>query len=619
MKISMVYKCVKTTFIKTAKALATYLMGCQGPTVFDTETTGLGIDARLIGMSFWDFKNDPVFVFTDQYFTEGIPLKELVRVCNAYFPKLKVIGHNIKYDYGVLLRNDIVDPQLVCDTSSMVHLHNPDYLKKLELRVKQDLKHDKATYEQIIEKKWPKTLDEWFRYRDEGIITPENMGNYGGDDAYWTGKLYQHYEPKMGEDEWRLMERIEIPLIYTLRDMHDAGVNIDQGLLVVLDRQLEREIADIKNGIYDEAGAVFNLKSPKQIADILYNKMGLPCYARTKTGAPSTDAKQMKRLANEGYPMGEKMVEFSQAYTLHNNFVKAIPRLIDMDGRLRCSFNIDIARTGRLSSNGPNLQNQPNNKRWPIRKAYIPSEGCKLLVADLSQIELRVMAHVSGDKVMSQAFWDGADIHQAVAEKLGITRKAGKVANFGVIYGMGAEGLAELIGCTVAEAKNIIRGYGSTYKGYYRWKEETERFAEKNKCVYNIFGRIRRFAYDRNDKRSYYGMLRQACNTVIQGSAADIIKLNMIALHKEYQRRNLKSRLLLTVHDELVVDSPYNEVEEAFGILIDKMENTVKLSVPIIADGKVVDTWFNMKDDEYESLLPDFQFQAIPTYLLNNN
>lgn len=608
----------RTTIISTADAFAKYLRTCESTVVFDSEDMGLAIESPIIGFSFWDFKNDPVFAITNNLFEEGMPEEEFVAVCNKYFHRLRAIGHNIKFDLGITKQNGIVDIPLECDTSSMVHLYNPDLRKKLETRVGEDLGYEKETYEQIMGKKWPKDHAGWFDYVKKGIITLKSMSDYAGEDAYWTGQLYNHYSKLLTDDMWRIMEEIEIPLIYTLRDMHYKGVNVDGAVLSKLDVELDAEINRLQTDIYEEAGAVFNLKSPKQVGEILFDKLGLPSHKETASGARSTDTKVLKILAKEGYRVAELMVEYSSVKTLSQNFVKSIPNLVSPDGRLRCSFNIDIARTGRLSSNNPNLQNQPNNKKFPVRTAYIPTgPGWKLLVADLSQIELRVMAHVSGDRRLSEAFHAGADIHQAVADQLSITRDQAKVINFAIIYGMGPDSLAATLGIPRKEAVNIIKGYESNYPGFYKWKVATEKLVERHKMVTNIFGRIRRFKYIHGDPRSYYGALRQGVNTVVQGSAADIIKINMIHAHKEYTRRNMKSSLLLTVHDELVVDCPEQEIEEAYSILMDCMENSIKLDVPIIAEGKVVNTWHDMKDKSFVSLLPNYQTLNFPHYILN--
>ena len=613
---------VVTDYILTQEDFVEYMEVSKELLVVDSEDMGLNIEAPIIGFSFYDFSLNPVFVVTDNLFKEGMPQQEFVDVCNEYFPYKKAIGHNFKFDLGVTKYNGIVDIPLHADTSSMVHLHNPDLLKKLETRVKADLGYSKPTYEEIMTElnggkrtKWPTTIAEWHRYVKDGIITLKNMGDYAGDDAYWTGQLYLHYKPLMTEDDNKIMERIEVPLIYTLRDMHHRGININLKMLQDLDVKLDAEINRLQEVIYEKTGSVFNLKSPKQVAEILYDKLGYPVLGKTNTGNRGTGSPILKKLAAKGYDVAQDMVEHSQVKTLSTSFVKAIPKLIDNDGRLRCSFNIDIARTGRLSSNTPNLQNQPNNKKFPVRKAYIPSEGCKLIVADMSQIELRMAAHVSGDKEFYKAFWSGKDIHQTVADTLGVTRKEAKTLNFGIIYGLGSASLADALGCKVSRAKEIIYGYRSTYSGYYKWKAKNEQYIINNLKVHDIFGRVRRLPQAK-DPALYWDAFLKGNNSVIQGSAADLIKIAMNKVHAEYMNRKMQSQLLLTVHDELVVDSPYNEIEEAQKLLVYCMENAVKLTVPTIAECKVCDTWFDMKDDSFESMLPDYIFKPFPTYLM---
>lgn len=622
---------VVTDIILTQKDFVEYMEHSNKLLVFDSEDMGLNIEAPIIGFSFYDFSLNPVFAVTDNLFKEGMPQEEFVEVCNEFFPQKKAIGHNIKFDLGVTKYNGIVDIPLEADTSSMVHLHNPDLPKKLEKRVKDDLGYSKPTYEEIMTAinhklhptksgtpkkiKWPKTISEWHRYVKEGIITLESMGEYAGDDAYWTGKLYLLYKDLMTEDDNKIMELIEVPLIYTLRDMHHRGVNIDLKVLEDLDVKLDAEINRLQETIYEKTGTVFNLNSPKQVGEVLYDKLKYPVLGETASGNRATGAPILKKLAAKGYDVAQDMVEHSQATTLSTSFVKSIPKLIDSDGRLRCSFTIDVARTGRLSSNSPNLQNQPNNKKFPVRKAYIPSEGCKLIVADLSQIELRMMAHVSGDKAFHKAFWSGKDIHQSVADSLGVLRKEAKILNFAIIYGMGSMSLADSLGCSLSRAKQIIEGYKATYYGFYRWKHFNEQKIIRERKVHNIFGRVRLLPQAK-DPSMYWDAFLKGNNAVIQGSAAELIKIAMNKVHGAYLERKMKSQLLLSVHDELVVDSPYNEIEEAQKILVYSMEHAVKLTVPVIAECKVCNTWSDMKDDAIKSLLPQFNNKLFPIHLL---
>ncbi len=608
---------IKTEIITDADTFSNYLTSLEGiPSTFDTETIGLSFEAPIIGTCHWDFneKHAPVFASSDTLFEEGIPQHQFEAVLRDHMANLKVVCHNGKYDLGVIKRRNIPDPYLIADTACMIHLHNPDLLKKLETSVYRDLGIEKKTYEQVIGKKWPKTTDGWFDYVREGVITLDNMGQYGGEDAHDTGLLYNHYDNLLDDDAKLLNRRIENPLIFTLRDMYHEGININMPYLMALDEQLDKGLRQLEQDIYEQCGAVFNMNSGKQKAAILYDKLKMPCYKKTKGGDRSTDSNVLEMLAAEGYEVAQVMVEYSQLQKLSSGYTKSIPSMVDSDGRLRCSFNQDATRTGRFSSNNPNLQNQPNNSTYAIRRIYVPTDGWNLIVADLSQIELRIMAHVSGDPNFSKAFHNGEDIHGRVATDLGIKRKQAKVVNFGILYGMGPEKLAQGIGSSVAEAKRVIAGYEGTYYGYSAWKRKTEQFARNNGYIKNIFGRVRKLPEARNDsnKGLYFGALRKAVNTVVQGSAADYIKIAMNNVAEEYKKRRLRSRLLLTVHDELVVDSPPNETEQAARILVNHMETSVKLSVPVIADCKVVTNWHDMKDDDVKSILYKFQNSYSP-------
>lgn len=610
---------MKYEILKTEKQLTEYLEVCHDQVSFDTETTGLEIDCLLLGISMFDNYYNPVFIPTDYFFDGCMELSQIQKVFTKFKPKLQKIqgiAHNGKFDLTVFASNEIPCIPLVWDTMLMCHNYDSAIEKKLESRVREDLGVTKKSFEEIIGKKWDKI--DWEKDVKSGAITLEQLAEYACEDVYYTFKLRDYYYPMLEKENLlRVHDKIELPLVEVLAAMYERGVRIDRELIAKMGVEIDAYQKEITEKIYEEAGAVFNINSGKQKAEILFDKLRLPTHKATKSGARSTDADTLEHLAQQGYKIAEYMVEYSELQKLNSGYIQGIPKLIDEDGRLRCNFNSAGTKTGRFSSNNPNLQNQPNNKRFPIRAAFIPDDGYKLQVYDYSQIELRVMAHVSKDKKFTEAFLSGADIHGTVAKDLGIDRKHAKIVNFGVLYGMGADSLAYNLGTNAREAKRIIDGYESTYRGYYEWKIRTEKFAKQNGYIKTIYGRIRRFpALSAVGSKAYFGALRQSVNTVIQGSAADIIKVAMIHLFQRIKQERLDTHILLQVHDELMFETIISQIPQAHELIKFVMENSTKLSVPLEVDGKTVDNWGQMKDDNFQSLLINYQ-NNFPLWLLH--
>lgn len=607
--------------IKTEEELISYLTRNKGflygdpLTSFDTETTGLTIEATLLGISLFNYNRNPAYISIKNRWFDGIERSKAIELLEETFGSMRGLAHNGKFDLLVFKQNGFAEITLEVDSSLAVHAYDPELLKKLETRVKLDLGYSKQTFEEIIGKKWSKinwdidtkpSIDKKTGANVPPLITLDLMAEYACEDVYWTMKLWEFYEPKIKEYELSdTLYKIEVPLSYTLRDMKYRGVSIDVPVLEEIGTRIDTKLDILEEEIYDLAGCQFNINSSQQKAEVLFNRLGLPQKYLTKGGKPSTDANALSELASDGHPIAGVMVEHSKLKTLNTNFVRAIPTLIDFDGKLRCDFNSDGARTGRMSSNGPNLQNQPNNEEYPVRKAFVPTKGFKFGIADWSQIELRIMAHCSKDPKLMKAFWDDEDIHTRVSIDLGIPRKGAKVINFGILYGMGPQKLAKTLGISEADARSIINGYFSTYTGFKHWKEYVEGFVTRKGYVRNIFKRIRRLpdATQFRDKRLYSAALRQAVNTIIQGSAADLMKLGMLSMNKMFIEEQLEAYLLLVVHDEFV-----NEIrddgmlEYTFSKIVDVMENSIKLRVPIKADGKICDNWSDMKNDDYISI-----------------
>lgn len=484
---------------------------------FDWETTGLEYDAIPLGLSLHQKGVGACFIPVDFFFSKGVPMNELAEVCNERFPHYKLIAHNAKYDTMINKMNGIKDEcyKIFADTLVMVHLVNPSLDKQLEKRVAEDFGYVKKTFKEICGKAWNK-----INWSVEGDSLLELLAGYAGEDTYWTTKVFYKYNPLMDEDAHRIHDRIELPLIPILRDAKIRGVLIDVPLLKEMGEQITAELPKILDEVYDECGCVFNLNSAKQKAAVFFDKMKLPIVSYSKkTGAPSTDAATFEEWDSMGIRVGALMNEYSELNKLYTGYVKAIPNLVDEHSVLRGDLNSCGTKTGRFASTGPNLQNQPNNYHFPIREAFVPRPGYKFVNYDYSQLELRVMAHMSKDERFMDIFLHGRDPHGEVAKACNITRKQAKVMNFGVLYGMGIGKYMRTFNVAKERAIEMIDNYHKSYIGFAHWKEATENFARKHGYVKNLFGRIRVFKettkskFTRNEAM-YYAELRQAVNCV---------------------------------------------------------------------------------------------------------
>lgn len=586
---------------------------------FDWETTGLNYDAIPLGLSLHQRGVSPCFAPVDYFFDKGIPMSTLARICNKHFKRLRLIAHNAKYDYMISIMNGISREviKLEADTLVMVHLYNPSLMKQLEKRVKEDFGYSKKTFDEICGKKWPKI--DWAK---EGNELLPLLAGYAGEDTYWETQVYHKYKNMLDEDAWKIMRKIELPLIPILADAKIRGVLIDVPLLQELHEKCEKQLIKVRESIFDEAGCVFNLNSPKQKQQVFFERLRLPIIGKTRTGAPSTDSKAAVEWANMGYEIGKLLVKYSELQKLESGYLKPIPILVDDENVLRGDLNSCGTKTGRFSSSDPNLQNMPNNHDFPVRDAFIPRPGYLFVNYDYSQLELRVMAHMSKDPVFMDIFTHGRDPHGEVAKMLGISRKKAKVANFGVLYGLSDESFAVQFGVTTEEAHQIIGDYHETYYGFAKWKVATENFAKKHGYVKNLFGRIRQLPMatkTRYDKDFRFGEfakdMRRAVNTIIQGTGADIMKLATIATVKEIKRRGLDAHFLLQVHDENLIEVRIDQAKEVEQIMIDCMENTTKLCIPLEADGKIIAKWGEMKDDSCISYFDRFDYSLISSML----
>ncbi len=418
--------------------------------------------------------------------------------------------------------------------------------------------------------------------------------------------LYDALRASLTPAQEKLYCDMEKPLAYVLADMEMTGFCLDRAGLEAFNAALEKEIAEHIQTIYDMAGHPFNLNSPKQLGEVLFEERGLPHYKKTKSGY-STDAETLAKLAVYD-PMVQSILEYRKASKLKSTYGDGLLKVISDDGRVHTTFKQTMTLTGRLSSAEPNLQNIPvrTEKGRELRKFFVADEGCVLIDADYSQIELRLLAHISGDEALIHAFCTGEDIHTAtaaqvfgvpVSEVTGDMRKSAKAVNFGIIYGIGEYSLSQDIGVSVREAKEFIARYFAKYPAIRGYMESTKAFANEHHYVETLYGRRREIpelAQSNKMKRAFGE--RVAMNTPIQGTAADLIKLAMIRVSDALREAGLRAKLILQIHDELIVEAPAHEAEAAKAILEREMTQVASFAVPLVADAKVGRSWYEAKD-----------------------
>jgi DNA polymerase-1 len=567
---------------------------------FDIETTNIdGNDAELVGLSFSIKPAEGYYVPlpADEQITRNLLL--LFKPLFEDESKLW-IGQNIKYDllvlkwYGVELKGKFFDTMLAhyvieSEGRRNMNLLSAQYLGYLPIAIE----------EMIGKGKNQVTMRE---------VEIEKAKEYAVEDADITLQLKQAFTPFLKTKEVeRVFEDIESPLLKVLMDMEYEGVNIDTDFLNVYSKELEAEAKKCEESVYEQAGIRFNLASPKQLGEVLFNKMQLGGkIKKTKGGQNATGEDVLLKLAKEN-PIVEDILNFRELTKLKSTYVDALPQLINKKtSRVHTNYAQAIAVTGRLSSINPNLQNIPirTERGREIRKAFIPRNREHLIIsADYSQIELRIVAAISGDPAMSEAFQLGKDIHTATASKVfnveenEVTKEMrykAKSVNFGIIYGQGAFGLAENLGISRSEAKEIIENYKKQFAHIEKYMEEMKKFCKTNGYVQTLMGR-KRWLKDINSSnftvRGYAE--RNAINSPIQGTAADMIKLAMINIHRQFQKQNFKSKMIMQVHDELVFDAYESEIETIKPIILDSMRNAMKLpnNVPVEAEIGVGENW----------------------------
>ena len=565
---------------------------------FDTETTSLNaLEAEIVGMSFSYIPKEAYYIPLSPKATER---EEILAIFKPLFEneRIEKVGQNIKYDLHILANYGIQLKGPFFDTMIAHYLLQADMRHNMNVLAETYLNYSPVKIEAIIGK--GKTA---VNMRD---IPPSKIKDYACEDADITWQLKEVFKPQLiEEDLMELFQTMEMPLVSVLAKMEREGINLDVDGLAVFSKELEEAVVILQKEIFDLAGIEFNIASPKQMGEVLFNHMKLDDKAKkTKTGQYSTSEEVLSKLADKHEIIG-KILDFRSMQKLRSTYVDALPAMINPNTKhIHTSFNQAVAATGRLSSNNPNLQNIPIRtiKGKEVRKAFIArDENHVLLAADYSQVELRLIAEMSGDPVMVEAFQQGLDIHAATASKVfGVPleevskemRSNAKTVNFGIIYGVSAFGLSQQSTLSRKEAAEIIKSYFVTYPKLKAYMDSNIAFAREHGYVKTIMNRKRRL----NDINSRNGVVRghaerNAINAPVQGSAADVIKLAMIKVQAEIEAQGLQSKMILQVHDELVFDALKSELPQLKKLIKESMENVFESSVPLLVDMGEGRTW----------------------------
>ncbi len=564
----------------------------------DTETTSRNaIDAELVGLSFAVEENKAFYVPIPANREEA--LKRVSIFKKVYEdPNILKIGQNIKYDIEVLAHYGIEVKGRMFDTMIAHYLLQPELHHNMDYMAEVYLNYQTIHIEELI---GPKGKNQ----KSMRELEPEAIYEYAAEDADVTLKLKNVLEPKLKEvNAEELFWKIEMPLVPVLADMELTGVRIDGNTLKETSKAFTERMVEYERKIYEEAGQEFNISSPKQVGEVLFGKLKiLEKPKKTRTGQYVTSEEVLQGLKGK-HPIVENILNYRGMKKLLSTYVDNLPKLVNpRTGHIHTSFNQALTATGRLSSSDPNLQNIPvrTDDGKEIRKCFVPEPGCLFFSADYSQIELRIMAHLSGDENMIEAFREGFDIHRATAARIwkedmddvtDAQRKKAKQANFGIIYGITTYGLAQRMEIPNAEAKEIIEGYFATFPKVKAYMEQAKQTAREKGYAETIFHR-RRYLPDINSHNATVRGFaeRNAINAPIQGSEADIIKVAMVRIWNRFRNEGLRSKMILQVHDELNFSVWPDEKERVEKIVIEEMQNAVKLSVPLTADAGWGKNW----------------------------
>jgi DNA polymerase-1 len=570
---------------------------------FDLETTSLKyMQAEIVGLSFsvkegeaaylpvgHDYLDAPQQLNREMVLEKFKPLLEDKNICK--------LGQNLKYDMNVLGNYDIHMQGIQHDTMLASYVLDSTLRHNMDDMAVRHLSYSTIHYEDVAGKGAKKiTFNQ---------VEVETAAPYAAEDADITLRLHQTLWPQLEQTDSlkKVYQDIELPLLPVLSRMERNGVLLDSNMLAKQSTQLTARMAELEQGIYKIADQEFNIASPKQLQAILFEKLGLPVISKTKKGQPSTAESVLHELAQD-YPLPKLILEYRSLSKLKSTYTDKLPLQVEQStGRVHTSYQQAVAATGRLSSTDPNLQNIPirSEEGRRIRQAFIAAPGYKLVAADYSQIELRIMAHLSGDKGLLDAFAKGLDVHSATAaEVFGVKtedvtkdqRRSAKAINFGLIYGMSAFGLAKQLDITRPEAQQYVDLYFKRYPGVKEYMEQTKEKAKEQGYVETVFGR-RLYLHEINAKN---GMRRQyaertAINAPMQGTAADIIKRAMIDLDAEIQTGKFDMRMIMQVHDELIFEIKESQVEDAITLIKEKMESAAELAVPLVVDVGLGSNW----------------------------
>lgn len=571
----------------------------QKEVCFDTETTSLNeLEAELVGMAFSWEKHKGYYVL----FPESKELtQEILEIFRPFFENSSItkIGQNLKYDIKVLAKYNIQVLGNLFDTMIAHYLLNPDAKHNMDILSENYLHYSPISIETLIGKKGKGQLS-------MRQVPPQEQKEYAVEDTDVTLQLKNIFEQQLQKyNAEKLFSQIESPLVQVLADMELEGIRIDVPFLKSLSNDIEKDIFSLQQAVYEQAGEIFNLSSPKQLGDILFEKLKLISKPKkTKTGQYATSEEILSELAPK-HKIVANVLEYRQLQKLQSTYIDALPKEVNSTtGRVHTTYMQAVTATGRLSSNNPNLQNIPirTERGQQIRKAFVPrNEDYTLLSADYSQIELRVIAALSGEKNMIEAFLQNQDIHRSTAAKVfnvdiqSVTREQrshAKTVNFGIIYGVSAFGLSNQTELSRSESKELIDTYYQTYPQLKVFIDKQIHFARENGYVETILGR-RRYLPDINSRNQVVrgAAERNAVNAPIQGSAADIIKIAMINIYNLLKDNKLKTKMLLQVHDELIFDVPKNELDFVKPLIKKTMEAAYQFAVPLVVDLGVGKNW----------------------------
>ena len=562
---------------------------------FDTETTSLdAMRADLVGLSFAVTAGEAWYVPVGHHYLgmpEQLPLDRVLEAVRPLLasPRELKIGQNLKYDILVLARAGVEVSGPIYDTMLASYLANP----ATRSHGMDNLAAELLNYHTISYSEVAGSGKKQIGFEE---VEVEKATTYAAEDADITLRLYEKLVPMVTEQHQDgLLNDVEMPLLQILAGMERAGIRINPEFLGGLSADMEKKLAVLEAEIHQLAGGPFNIGSPKQLGEVLFENLGLPKGKKTKTGW-STDVEVLNKLA-EDHEIAAKILDYRSLMKLKGTYTDALPKLIHPEtGRIHTSFNQAVTATGRLSSSDPNLQNIPirTEEGRRIREGFIPSDGCVLLSADYSQVELRILAHMADEPALKEAFARGEDIHRSTAsEVLGLfpemvtdeQRRAAKAINFGVVYGISAFGLAKQLGINRREAQQFIDTYFERYPGIRTFMDTCIAEAREKMYVTTLLGRRCAIPEINSKNGAVRGYAeRNAINYPVQGSAADIIKLAMVKIAARLADQGLKSRMLLQVHDELVFDVPQAELEEVSALVKSEMQGAVDLTVPLLVE-----------------------------------